>query len=223
MLESIGVVDVGTYALGSLLIVLCPGPNSIFVLKTGISSGPRVALSGACGVFLGDTVLMLGTYLGVAAVIAANPGIFFAVKLAGAVYLAYLASRVLWGTWRPVFTHEAGVAVETPGAQAPRRDVLTGGAAFRTALTLSLTNPKAILFFLSFFMPFIDASKGHPGLAFLVLALILQFWSVCYMTSLAQIGQTLLKFFGRRPVFGRIGNTVVGLVFYFFAVKLVLG
>ena len=196
MLESIGVVDVGTYALGSLLIVLCPGPNSIFVLKTGISSGPRVALSGACGVFLGDTVLMLATYLGVAAVIAANPGIFFAVKLAGAVYLAYLASRVLWGTWRPVFTHEAGVAVETPGAQAPRRDVLTGGA--------------------------VQVAK-HPGLAFLVLALILQFWSVCYMTSLAQIGQTLLKFFGRRPVFGRIGNTVVGLVFYFFAVKLVLG
>lgn len=33
MLESIGVVDVGTYALGSLLIVLCPGPNSIFVLR----------------------------------------------------------------------------------------------------------------------------------------------------------------------------------------------
>lgn len=223
MLESIGVVDVGTYALGSLLIVLCPGPNSIFVLKTGISSGPRVALAGACGVFLGDTVLMLATYLGVAAVIAANPGIFFAVKLAGAAYLAYLASRVLWATWRPVFGHEAGVAVETPGAQPARRDVMTGGAAFRTALTLSLTNPKAILFFLSFFMPFIDASKGYPALAFLVLALILQFWSVCYMTSLAQIGQPLLKFFGRRPVFGRIGNTIVGLVFYFFAVKLVLG
>lgn len=223
MLESIGVVDVGTYALGSLLIVLCPGPNSIFVLKTGISSGPRVALAGACGVFLGDTVLMLATYLGVAAVIAANPGIFFAVKLAGAAYLAYLASRVLWATWRPVFGHEAGVAVETPGAQPARRDVMTGGAAFRTALTLSLTNPKAILFSLSFFMPFIDASKGHPALAFLVLALILQFWSVCYMTSLAQIGQPLLKFFGRRPVFGRIGNTIVGLVFYFFAVKLVLG
>ncbi|BBF24033.1 leucine efflux protein LeuE [Sutterella megalosphaeroides] len=223
MLESIGVVDVGTYALGSLLIVLCPGPNSIFVLKTGITSGPRVALAGACGVFLGDTVLMLATYLGVAAVIAANPGIFFAVKLAGAAYLAYLASRVLWGTWRPVFAHEAGVAVETPGKEAPWRDVLTGVAAFRTALTLSLTNPKAILFFLSFFMPFIDASKGHPALAFLVLALILQFWSVCYMTSLAQIGQPLLKFFGRRPVFGRIGNTIVGLVFYFFAVKLVLG
>ncbi len=223
MLESIGVVEVGTYALGSLLIVLCPGPNSIFVLKTGITSGPRVALAGACGVFLGDTVLMLATYLGVAAVIAANPGIFFAVKLAGAAYLAYLASRVLWGTWRPVFAHEAGEAVETPGAQPARRDVLTGVAAFRTALTLSLTNPKAILFFLSFFMPFIDASKEHPALAFLVLALILQFWSVCYMTSLAQIGQPLLKFFGRRPVFGRIGNTIVGLVFYFFAVKLVLG
>ena len=223
MLESIGVVDVGTYALGSRLIVRCPGPNSMCVLKTGISSGPRVALAGACGVFLGDTVLMLATYLGVAAVIAANPGIFFAVKLAGAAYLAYLASRVLWATWRPVFGHEAGVAVETPGAQPARRDVMTGGAAFRTALTLSLTNPKAILFFLSFFMPFIDASKGHPALAFLVLALILQFWSVCYMTSLAQIGQPLLKFFGRRPVFGRIGNTIVGLVFYFFAVKLVLG
>lgn len=71
--------------------------------------------------------------------------------------------------------------------------------AFRTALVLSLSNPKAILFMLSFFLPFVDTTKGHPGLAFLTLAVTLQFWSVCYLTALTQVGKALLFFFGRDP------------------------
>lgn len=234
MFESLGVIDYPTFLLGSLLIILCPGPNSLFVLRTSVIDGARVAFAGACAVFLGDSVLLLAAYLGVAAIILANPTVFFALKCAGAAYLAYLASQILIGTWRlvlrgtrpsaetPAAAEESGTAAAKPEARSEGKR-MTAGHAFRTALMLSLSNPKAILFMLSFFMPFIDTTKGHPGLAFLTLALTLQFWSVCYLTTLTQIGKALLYFFGRRPLWGRIGNSAVAALFLFFAWKLVTG
>ena len=229
MFASLGVIDYPTFLLGSLLIILCPGPNSLFVLRTSVSDGAKIAFAAACAVFLGDSILLLAAYLGV---ILANPTVFFALKCAGAAYLAWLASKILLGTWRASFkraaTKEAGEAVstetlESSGTHQAQKKHLTPLGAFKTALLLSLSNPKAILFMLSFFMPFIDTEKGHPGLAFLTLALTLQFWSVCYLTTLTQIGKALLYFFGQRPLWGKIGNTAVALLFLFFAWKLVMG
>lgn len=225
MFESFGVIDYTTFFVASLLIILCPGPNSLYVLRTSVSDGARVGFAGACGVFLGDSVLLLAVYLGVAALIIANPTVFFALKCAGAAYLAWLAYRILSGLWAdlrktaPASSGDA-VTLEKEKVQKPR---IAPKTAFRTALVLSLSNPKAILFMLSFFLPFIDTEKGHPGLAFLTLAVTLQFWSVCYLTALTQIGKALLFFFGRRPVWGRIGNAAVAALFLFFAWKLVTG
>ena len=126
MFESLGVIDYPTFLLGSLLIILCPGPNSLFVLRTSVSDGARVAFAGACAVFLGDSVLLLAAYLGVAAIILANPTVFFALKCAGAAYLAYLASQILIGTWRLVLrgtrpSAETPAAAEESGTAAAKR------------------------------------------------------------------------------------------------------
>ncbi len=50
------------------------------------------------------------------------------------------------------------------------------------SLTLSLTNPKAILFYVSFFVQFIDVNAKAPGVAFFILALTLEVISFCYMS-----------------------------------------
>lgn len=225
MFECLGVVDYPTFLVASLLIVLCPGPNSLYVLRTSVSDGARVGFAGACGVFLGDSILLLAVYLGVAALILANPSVFFALKCAGAAYLTWLAFRILSGLWKemkkaPPATSGEAVTLREKKTGKPK---IAPKTAFRTALVLSLSNPKAILFMLSFFLPFVDTTKGHPALAFGTLALTLQFWSVCYLTALTQIGKALLFFFGRRPVWGRIGNAAVALLFLFFAWKLVTG
>lgn len=225
MFESIGVIDAPTFILGAFFVILCPGPNSLYVLKTSVSNGAKVGMSAAYGVYLGDSILLLATYLGVAAMLQANPAIFKVVKCGGAAYLSYLAVMVLWGTWRFLLEKAGAHELEVKkGASkkktAEKNRVVTRMQSFRTALTLSLSNPKAILFMFSFMLPFIDASKGHPGLAFLVLALILQFWSVCYLTLLTRIGGLLLKFFGQNAVWGRVGNTLVAFIFIFFAYKL---
>ena len=63
MFESLGVIDYPTFLLGSLLIILCPGPNSLFVLRTSVSDGAKIAFAAACAVFLGDSILLLAAYL----------------------------------------------------------------------------------------------------------------------------------------------------------------
>src|SRR6185437_10033297 len=62
----LGTVDLPTFVLGALLIVLLPGPNSLYVLTVGARKGVRTGYRAACGVFLGDAVLLTLTAAGAA-------------------------------------------------------------------------------------------------------------------------------------------------------------
>lgn len=152
----LGITDLPTYLLGTVLIVLLPGPNSLYTLSVAARRGVRTAYRAALGVFLGDTVLMTASAAGVAGLLTTNPVLFGIVKYAGAGYLAWIAfgmARTALRMWRarpgepePVVT----AAAEGP-AQAEQP--------FRRALVISLLNPKAILFFISFFVQKVAGSE----------------------------------------------------------------
>ena len=61
-----GVTDLWTYVFGAFIIILLPGPNSLYVLSVATARGVRAGYQGAFGVFLGDSVLLLCTALGAA-------------------------------------------------------------------------------------------------------------------------------------------------------------
>ena len=46
-----GIIDLSTYLLGVIFIVLLPGPNSLYVLGLAAQYGTRLAYLGACGIF----------------------------------------------------------------------------------------------------------------------------------------------------------------------------
>src|SRR5690606_1851399 len=100
MLSQYGVLDVWTYLAGTIFIVLLPGPNSLFVLATGAGRGVRAGHQAACGVFVGDSILMALTAAGATSVLRLLPMVFIALKAAGAVYLTYLGVRLLLSAWR---------------------------------------------------------------------------------------------------------------------------
>ena len=52
MHASLGITDFWTFALGTIFIVLLPGPNSMYVLSVAAQRGVRAGYKGACGVFL---------------------------------------------------------------------------------------------------------------------------------------------------------------------------
>lgn len=216
MLENFGIIDPWLYALGALMIVLAPGPSMLYVLKASLTEGRR---AGAAAI-LGDSLLIFLAYIGIAAAIKAHPEVFFWIKVAGGLYLAWLGVRVLWET-HAAKKKASGEAFDRPGGASGDRD-RADFRAFRTALALTLTNPKSILFYVSFFIQFIDETYAHTGISYLILALILQMISVTVLSLVVTFGAGGLRRLARFPGVAKLGGTALGSLFLFFAGKLVL-
>lgn len=213
-----GVVDLPAYLVGLVLIVLLPGPNSLYVLSVAARRGVRPGYAAACGVFTGDAVLMTLSAAGVASILKTNDLLFAVVKYAGAAYLAYLAIGMLrsaWGLWRS--RREASIA---EGLARLAADVETRERPYRRALVVSLLNPKAILFFVAFFVQFVDPRYDHPAVSFLVLGAFAQAASALYLTVLILAGTRLADSFRRRKRLSAGASAGVGAAFLAFAVKL---
>ena len=98
-----GVINLWTYVLGVIFIVLLPGPNSLYVLSVAAQRGVRAGYRGALGVFLGDTVLMVLAAAGAASLLETNLTLYHLVQAAGALYLGWLGINMLraaWMRWR---------------------------------------------------------------------------------------------------------------------------
>ncbi len=207
-----GITDLTTYVLGTIFIILLPGPNSLYVLSVAGSRGVRAGFQGACGVFVGDLILMLLSATGVAAVLKTTPALFAVLKYAGAAYLAWVGLSMLRGAWRGLRAPTGSAAVE------PARAGL--GQPFRKALFISLLNPKAILFFISFFIQFVDPAYPYPALTFLMLGAIVQFFSASYLTAVILIGARVADGFRRRRKLAAGMAGGVGAMFLGFGAKL---
>jgi leucine efflux protein len=207
-----GVLDFWTFFLGTVFIVLLPGPNSLYVLSVAAQRGVRQGYLGACGVFVGDWILMVLSACGAASVLKTSPMLFMAVKYAGAAYLGWIGLQMLLGCWRRL---RAGADVVDTAAP-----VVRDAHPFKKALGISLMNPKAILFFISFFVQFVDPAFHSSMLSFGMLGLICQVLSFTYLTALIFLGTRLAAAFRRRRKLSTGLSAGVGAMFMGFGVKL---
>ncbi|GAA1694485.1 leucine efflux protein LeuE [Nonomuraea maheshkhaliensis] len=234
-----GIMDFWTYVVGAFLIILLPGPNSLYVLSLAARHGVRQGYRAAAGVFVGDTVLMVLSAAGAASLLRTNPPLFAIVKYAGAAYLAWIGFQMIRGAWsawraqRPAAdpARDDRAQVTTEGAdpvQASTADPVQAAATeaelrarpFRKALTISLLNPKAILFFISFFVQFVDPAYSSPALSFLILGTVIQIFSFLYLTALIFGGTYLARQFRRHSRLSAGLTSGVGVVFLGFGAKL---
>ncbi|WP_306186327.1 MULTISPECIES: leucine efflux protein LeuE [unclassified Streptomyces] len=213
-----GVIDLPTYLAGLVLIVLLPGPNSLYVLSVAARRGIRAGYTAAAGVWCGDTVLMTLSAAGVASLLKANAVLFGIVKYAGAGYLTWLAIgmlRAAWGMWRT--RRERAAAADVPAEAGPAHE-----RPYRRALVISLFNPKAILFFIAFFVQFVDPGYAYPALSFVILGTFAQLASFLYLSALIFGGTKLAAAFRRRKRLSAWATSAAGALFLGFAVKLSL-
>ncbi|GGP90120.1 leucine efflux protein LeuE [Streptomyces roseolilacinus] len=216
----LGVTDLPTYLAGLLLIILLPGPNSLYVLSVAARSGVRKGYVAASGVWCGDTVLMTLSAAGVASLLQANAVLFGIVKYAGAGYLTWLAVgmlRAAWSMWRD--RDDWSGPRREPDAAGPE----AGERPLRRAFVISLLNPKAILFFVAFFVQFVDPAYPYPALSFVVLGTLAQMASVLYLSLLIFAGTHLAAAFRRRRRLSATATSAAGALFLGFAAKLSLG
>jgi leucine efflux protein len=213
-----GVTDIWTYVIGAIGIILLPGPNSLFVLSVATARGARAGYQGAMGVFLGDTILLALVGLGAAGLLRTYPAMFMVVKYAGAAYLGWVGVNLLRAALARWHGSPSDVQADAQAQEpAPNAGLQQP---FRRALVISLLNPKAILFLLSFFVQFIDPQYASPAVPFLILSAIIMVSSMAYLSALIFAGVRLAQTFRRRVRLTASLSAGVGGLFMWFAAKL---
>jgi leucine efflux protein len=165
------------------------------------------------GVFLGDTILLMLTALGAAGLLHTYPALFMLVKYAGAAYLGWLGINLIWSAIQKL-RHKEAVTTATPAAAQNLQNP------FKRALFISLLNPKAILFLLSFFVQFIDPNYPTPAVPFLILSAVVMIFSSLYLSALIFLGARLAQGFSKRKRLSAGLSSGVGGLFVWFGAKL---
>lgn len=128
--------------IAMLILAVIAGPGIFAVVARAISSGFKPALVTVLGIVCGDYVFILLSLYGLAALAQSMGELFLVVKYAGAAYLCWLGWQMLKA--KPV---EPEIKTISP---------LSVAGNFMTGFLTTLINPKAILFYVSFFPAFID-------------------------------------------------------------------
>ena len=213
-----GIIYFPSYLMGAILIILLPGPNSLYVLALSAERGWRKGIWAAAGIVLGDAIIMLSVVLGAATVLASSPLTYNLLRLLGAAYLAWLGLGII----------RVGIArLQTKESSAKAPSLLQAEAIMRlhpflAALLLALTNPKAIFFFISFFTQFVDPDFHQPALGFFYLAVVTQLISMAYLATLIGAGQYCLGLVKAHPMIAASLWLATGLLLIAFSLRLLL-
>ena len=154
----------------TFFISATPGPNMLLAFQYGMNYGVKRTLWTLAGLSLGLFVLLLSTLLGLDVISRQSPWLLTIIKAVGAAYLIYLDG--VPSTPQPRSLSSAATRI------APSNMTL-----FRTGVWVSLSNPKAILFFAAFFPKFINFSAPlWPQYVLLTIGLFLSetIWQIVY-------------------------------------------
>ncbi len=200
-----GIADYGAFVAAILIFLLIPGPGNLALITSTGKGAIQGGLAATVGVILGDQVLMWLAVAGVAALLVAYPSAFYAVQWLGAAYLAWLGVRML---------------LAKPGA-APILHIKPHHY-LRQAFTITLLNPKAIVFYMAFFPLFVDPVQ-HQGLAtFAFMALTIAVLTFAYGLTVVLLTQFLAERLRANPLISRTLEKLAGLFLLAFGVKLAL-
>lgn len=159
MLESI---NLPLILLAALLATGSPGPATLNIAGTAMTSGRRYALGMAAGVSTGSLMWSTAAAFGLGAVMLANAWVFELLRYVGAGYLIFLAVK-------------SARAAATPGELAAKAGIYSSvRRAYAGGLALHLTNPKAILFFGSLYAIGVPAEASPLTLLAIIAAVAVQ-------------------------------------------------
>ncbi len=136
------------FALASLIMVLSPGPNMIYLISRTLSQGRQAGIISLFGVICGFLFHILMVSFGLTAIFFAVPYAFAIVKFLGVAYLLYLAYTTIRSGGTKIFDTDRSLKKDKP--------IIL----FNIGLLTNVLNPKMALFYLSFFPQFIKPEYG---------------------------------------------------------------
>jgi threonine/homoserine/homoserine lactone efflux protein len=197
------------YTAACLVLCITPGPDMSLFLSRTMAGGVKSGMASMLGASFGCLIHTILAAVGLSAVIAASPNAFLVIKIIGAVYLAWLAIDSL----------RNGSALNVKEGESQTPSVIRS---FSTGVMINLSNPKVILFFVTFLPQFISASDPDAAgkLAFL------GFYMVAFSTPITALmilgAERVVTNLKQRPQIMRMIDYLFAGIFGAFAVKILL-
>ncbi|TVU89118.1 LysE family translocator [Vreelandella titanicae] len=168
------------FAMIAAMQVGSPGPSTILLMNNALVHGPSRAIL----ILTGDLVAIAGlaacSLLGVGALLEANPNVFMAIKVIGAVYLLWLGmQQFLMAQAIPMSSGQPTTLQSIP-------------VLWRQSFMVGLSNPKAILFFSSLLPQFVSTQQDSHISALLPLILLFVFIKLIVSSAYALAAQTVV-------------------------------
>ena len=139
-----------TYTLAAILLFITPGPDMSLALAKTMAGGRRAGMAAMLGAMAGCAVHTTLAALGLSALLAASVTAFTLLKIVGALYLLWLAFDAV--------RNGSALNVKDEG-----RAGVPFWKTFFMGVGINLTNPKVVLFFVTFLPQFVDPADPHAA------------------------------------------------------------
>jgi threonine/homoserine/homoserine lactone efflux protein len=197
------------FAAASLALAITPGPDMTLLVSRALSDGRAAAYACAAGAMTGIAVHTLMVAVGLSALVVASPAAFFALKVAGAAYLLWLAIQAI----------RKGSSLTVPATVPSGRGLVSNWA---QGVGVNLLNPKVILFFMTFLPQFVIASDPHIQAKLIFLGLFFVVLTAPVLIVIVLGAHGLSGWLKRNPNIMRTVDYVFASVFSILALRILL-
>jgi len=185
------------YVVALSIAAAIPGPGVAAVIGRALGAGARSSLPFILGLAFGDVLFLTVAVLGLSALATAASEVFFVVKVAGGLYLLYLA-------WRIWTAEVLRTDVDWKVSQRPWITALTG-------LAVTMGNPKTVVFYLALVPNVLDLTAVGIG-DWLALCILTMAVLVAVLTSYAVLASRLRVVLTRPAALRRLNRSAAVLV-----------
>jgi len=196
-----------SFLLTVTLVILAPGPDNLFVFSQSVLHGKKAGIVAVLGICTGLIFHTTAIALGLAVLFQSSAIAFTILKTVGAIYLLYLAWKVLTTT----------VSVQTIEATATTYSLRK---LYLQAMIINISNPKASMFFLAFLPQFVDTKIGAVEYQIIMLGGLAMLASFLIYGVMVLLTFKLKNWVRRSPWIQMILNKTIGVMFLGFAFKL---
>ncbi|WP_312968463.1 LysE family translocator [Acinetobacter gerneri] len=197
------------FSLIALALALTPGPNMMYLVSRSICQGRQAGMISLGGIALGFVFYMLAASFGLTTILLAVPYAYETLKIAGAVYL-------LWMAWNALkLGGQSPFEIKTLNYDRPKKLFFMG---FLT----NLLNPKIAIMYLSLLPQFINPAHGHIFLQSILLGSIQILISITINALIAFSAGSIALFLSKRPMWSIFQKWLMGTVLAAMALRILL-
>jgi len=200
------------YTFACAVLFLTPGPDMSLFLARTITGGRRAGMAAMAGALSGCLVHTLLAGVGLSALLAASPSGFAILQVMGAAYLLWLAFDAV----------RSGATLTVQSRARASNAAVSVLPTYLTGLGINLTNPKIVLFFVTFLPQFVQPGDPHGAAKLVFLGLYFVAFSLPLAVGLILVADRFVTALRTRPHLLRILDYSFAGVFSLFALKILV-